>query len=413
MSSARRVVVTGLGVISPLGNSVETLWQSLRQGKSGVRLIDTFDTSGLSVRIAGLVRDFDPTQYGIEVKEARKMDPFIQYGVASAMQALENAGIPKNPENPSRYGVIFGSGIGGLETIEATKIVMMEQGARRVSPFFIPSTIINMIAGYISIAYGLKGLNLAVATACTTGAHAIGLAQRLIRSGDADVIVAGGAEKASTLLGMAGFAAAKALSGRNDDPEAASRPWDKDRDGFILGDGAGTLVLESYEHAVARGAHIYAELVGFGMSGDAYHITKPSGEGAVSAMQAALKDAGCTPEDIQYINAHGTSTPAGDLAESNAVKEAFGAHAHKLLMSSTKSMMGHLLGAAGAVEALICVLALQHQMVPPTINLENPEEGCDLDYVPNKARAVALNAVMSNSFGFGGTNGSLIFKQVG
>jgi len=410
--SKRRVVVTGLGMLSPVGNNVESSWQNLLAGKSGIDLIDTMDVSSFSTRFAGLVKDFNADEY-ISKKDARKMDLFIQYGVAAGTQALKDSGIEITEENADRIGVAVGSGIGGLGLIEQNHENFLKGGPRKISPFFVPSTIINMAAGHLSIMFGLRGPNIAVTTACTTGVHNIGLAARMIAYGDADAMVAGGAEKASTCLGVGGFGAAKALSTRNDDPQGASRPWDRDRDGFVLGDGAGVVVLEEYEQAKARGAKIYAELVGFGMSGDAYHMTSPpeNGAGAALAMANALKDAGVAPEQVQYVNAHGTSTPAGDIAETQGIKSVFGEHAYKMMVSSTKSMTGHLLGAAGSVEAIITVLSLRDQMVAPTINLQNPSEGCDLDYVPHTARQAEMEYALCNSFGFGGTNGSLLFKR--
>lgn len=410
----RRVVITGLGVVCPLGLGVETVWRNALAGKSGVRLITSFDTTEYPTKFAGLVPDFDATQF-MPVKEARKCDTFVLYGIAAGVEAIKDSGIDQQLEqlNLDRIGVIMGSGIGGIETIEQQTAILHESGPRRISPFFIPASIINMISGHLSIIYGLRGLTLATATACTTGTHAIGLAMRSIAYGDADIIIAGGAENASTPLGIAGFSAARALSKRNDSPEQASRPWDKDRDGFVLGDGAGALVLEEYEHAKKRGAKIYGELVGFGMSSDAFHITRPSGIGAQMAMQNALNDARLTGAQVNYINAHGTSTQAGDIEESNAVKNVLGAeHAYKALVSSTKSMTGHLLGAAGAVEAIFTVLAIRDQIAPPTINLDNPDEGADLDYVPHKAKEAKIDVALSNSFGFGGTNGSLVFQKV-
>lgn len=411
--SKRRVVVTGMGMLSPVGNSVDASWQALLAGQSGISNIDHFDTEAYSTKFAGLIRDLNVEDY-MSRKDARKMDLFIQYGVIAAEQALQDSQLEVNDANARRIGVAIGSGIGGLGLIEANAKNLQSSGPRKISPFFVPSTIINMVSGHVSINKGLKGPNIAVTTACTTGSHCIGLAARMIQYGDADVMLAGGAEKASTELGMGGFGAAKALSTRNDDPTKASRPWDQDRDGFVLGDGAGVMVLEEYEHAVARGAKIYAELVGFGMSGDAYHMTSPpsDGEGAAAAMQNAIDDAKLEPSQIGYINAHGTSTPAGDIAETQAVKSVFGEAVNGLLVSSTKSMTGHLLGAAGAIEAIITVLALRDQIAPPTINLENPSEGCDLDYVAGTARKASFNYALSNSFGFGGTNGSLIFKRV-
>ncbi|WDE09797.1 beta-ketoacyl-ACP synthase II [Thalassomonas haliotis] len=409
----RRVVVTGLGMLSPLGNSPETTWQNLLLGKSGISSIEHFDTSEYPTRFAGLVKGFDAQDY-MAKKDAKKMDLFIQYGVAAGVQAVKNSGLEINEENASRIGVAVGSGIGGLGLIEENHEKMLKTSPRKLSPFFVPSTIINMISGHLSIMFGLKGPNISIVTACTSGVHNIGHAARMIAYGDADAMVAGGAEKASTTLGMGGFGAARAMSTRNDDPQIASRPWDKDRDGFVLGDGAGVMVLEEYEHAKARGAKIYAELVGFGMSGDAYHMTSPpaDGEGAALAMANAIKDAKLDKTKIGYINAHGTSTPAGDIAETNAVKSVFGEDAYKLMVGSTKSMTGHLLGAAGAVEAIFSIQSLINNVVPPTINLDNPGEGCDLDYIAHTARDVNLDYVLCNSFGFGGTNGSLIFKKV-
>ncbi len=411
--SKRRVVVTGMGMISPLGLDVESSWKAILAGKSGVGLIDHFDASDLTCRICSRIRDFDVTQYMPE-KEARKRDFFIQYGMAAAVQAIADAGLVVNETNASRIGFAIGSGIGGLPSIERNHDVLLASGPRRLSPFFIPSSLINMIGGNLSIQYGMKGPNIALVSACTTGTHNIGAAARTIAYGDADVMIAGAAEMASTKLGIGGFAAMRALSTRNDAPEKASRPWDKDRDGFVLGDGAGIVVLESYEHAKARGAKIYAELSGFGMSADAHHMTTPhpDGLGAASAMHAALSDAGMLPEDIQYINAHGTSTPAGDELEVIGVKRTFGDHAYKLAVSSTKSMTGHLLGAAGAVEAIFSILAIRDQVAPPTINLDNPGEGCDLNFVPHHAQPMRIDAALSNSFGFGGTNGTLIFRKV-
>ncbi len=411
--SKRRVVVTGLGCISPLGNSVETTWEGILAGKSGVNLIENFDTEKFTTKFAAQVKDFDPAQY-MNPKDTKKMDGFIQYGYAAAVEAIRDSGIEATEQNASRIGVAVGSGIGGLDTIEKNFAAMLKGGPRRVSPFFVPAAIINMISGNLSIEYGFKGPNIAITTACTTGTHNIGYAARTIAYGDADAMIAGGAEMASGQLGMGGFGAARALSTRNDDPTRASRPWDKDRDGFVLGDGAGVIVLEEYEHAKARGAKIYAELTGFGMSGDAYHMTSPpaDGAGAAAAMKNAMNDAGLNPIDVNYINAHGTSTPAGDVAESKAAKSVYGADADKIVVSSTKSMIGHLLGAAGAVEAIFSILAIRDQVAPPTINLENPDPECDLDYVANTARQMTINHALSNSFGFGGTNGSLIFSKI-
>lgn len=409
----RRVVVTGLGVISPLGNTYESTWQGIIAGKSGIGPIDQFDVSAYTTRFGGAVRDLDIAEY-MPPKDARKMDVFIQYGVAAGIQAMADSGLEVTEANAHRIGAAIGSGIGGIGSIEACRDIIRERGPRRVSPFFVPGSIINMIAGNLSIKYGFTGPNLAIATACTTGTHCIGLAARLIACGDADAMVVGGAEMATTTVGLGGFCAARALSTRNDDPQAASRPWDRDRDGFVLSDGAGMLVVEDYEFAKQRGAHIYAEIIGFGMSADAYHMTSPpeDGSGAALAMENAIRDAGVNPEEIDYINAHGTSTNAGDIAETLAVKRAFGDAASKVAVSSTKSMIGHMLGAAGAVEAIFSVLALRDQVAPATINLDNPDEGCDLNYVPNIAQQRKMDVVLSNSFGFGGTNGSLIFKRV-
>jgi len=409
----RRVVITGLGIVSPVGSTVATSWEAIKSGISGIENIEHFDTTNFSTKFAGLVSDFDAEAVGINRKDCRKMDLFIQYGIVAAEQAITDSGLVITEQNATRVGTAIGSGIGGLGLIEQNVHSFAKGGARKVSPFFVPSTIVNMVAGHVSIRNNLKGPNIAIATACTSGTHCIGQSARMIAYGDADVMVAGGAEKASTEMGMAGFGSAKALSTRNDDPQKASRPWDKDRDGFVLGDGAGILVLEEYEHAVARGATIYAELVGFGMSGDAFHMTSPpeDGAGAALAMNNAIADAGIKASDVGYVNAHGTSTPAGDKAETAAVKSVFGEHAYKLAVSSTKSMTGHLLGAAGAIEAIFTILALKDQILPPTINLENPSEGCDLDYVTDGARPVSMEYALSNSFGFGGTNGSLLFKK--
>ncbi|QYN41340.1 beta-ketoacyl-ACP synthase II [Gilliamella sp. ESL0443] len=413
--SKRRVVVTGMGMISPVGNTVESTWQALLAGQSGVELIEHFDTAPFATRFAAMVKNFDGEDYNISRKDARKMDYFIQYGIAAGMQAMQDAGIEITEENAERIGCAIGSGIGGLGLIEENHSALVNGGPRKISPFFVPSTIVNMIAGHLSIIYGLKGPSITIATACSSGVHNIGHAARMIAYGDADAMLAGGGEKASTPLGIGGFGAARALSTNNDNPKAASRPWDKDRDGFVLGDGAGIMFLEEYEHAKKRGAKIYAEVVGFGMSGDAYHMTSPpaDGSGAALAMKCAIRDAGITPEHIGYINAHGTSTPAGDKAETQAVKSIFKENANKVMVSSTKSMIGHLLGAAGAVESIFTVLALRDQAVPPTINLDNPDEGCDLDYVPHTARQVKnLEYALCNSFGFGGTNGSVLFKKI-
>lgn len=412
--SKRRVVVTGLGMLSPVGNTVESTWNALLAGQSGISLIDHFDTTAYATKFAGLVKNFNSEDF-ISRKDARKMDAFIQYGIAAGMQAMQDAGLDITEANASRIGAAIGSGIGGLGLIEENHSSLVNGGPRKISPFFVPSTIVNMIAGHLTIMYGMRGPSISIATACTSGVHNIGHAARIIAYNDADVMLAGGAEKASTPLGVGGFGAARALSTRNENPQAASRPWDKDRDGFVLGDGAGMMVLEEYEHAKKRGAKIYAEVVGFGMSSDAYHMTSPpeNGAGAALAMENALLDAGVTPSQIGYINAHGTSTPAGDQAEAQSVKSVFGADAQRVLVSSTKSMTGHLLGAAGAIESIFTVLALRDQAVPPTINLDNPDEGCDLDFVPHEARQVSdMEYTLCNSFGFGGTNGSLIFRRV-
>ena len=405
----RRVVITGLGAISPLGNSVADSWRNAVSGTSGVGRLDKFDTEGYSVTIAAQVRDFEASRY-MEPKEVRRRDPFVQYGIAAGVQAIEDAGLPREPDDAHRYGIAVGSGIGGLQTIEDTHSVLIKRGPRRISPFFIPATVVNMVSGNLSIMYGYTGPNLALATACTTGTHCLGLAARLIQHGDADVMIAGGSEYGTSPITVAAFATMKALSTRNDDPEAASRPWDKDRDGFVLGEGAGVLVLEEYERARRRGAEIYAELLGFGMSGDAHHITSPleSGAGGIACMENALRDAGLDPEAVDYINAHGTSTPLGDVAETKMIKHVFG-NDTSVAVSSTKSMTGHLLGAAGSVEAIFTILAIRDQVCPPTINLENPGEECDLDYVPNEARQMPVQVGLSNSFGFGGTNGTVIF----
>ncbi|HDJ1438842.1 beta-ketoacyl-ACP synthase II [Serratia rubidaea] len=412
--SKRRVVVTGLGMLSPVGNTVESTWNALLAGQSGISLIDHFDTTAYATKFAGLVKNFNSEDF-ISRKDARKMDLFIQYGIAAGMQAMQDAGLEITEANASRIGAAIGSGIGGLGLIEENHSSLVNGGPRKISPFFVPSTIVNMIAGHLTIMYGMRGPSISIATACTSGVHNIGHAARIIAYNDADVMLAGGAEKASTPLGVGGFGAARALSTRNDDPQAASRPWDKDRDGFVLGDGAGMMVLEEYEHAKKRGAKIYAEVVGFGMSSDAYHMTSPpeNGAGAALAMANALSDAGLNAGQIDYINAHGTSTPAGDKAEAEAVKSIFGADAAHVMVSSTKSMTGHLLGAAGAIESIFTVLALRDQAVPPTINLDNPDEGCDLDFVPHEARQTKdMEYTLCNSFGFGGTNGSLIFRRV-
>lgn len=411
--SKRRVVVTGLGIVSPVGSKIPVAWENLIKGRSGISMIDRFDTSDFAVKFAGLVRDFDADEYIVK-KDQKKMDVFVHYGIAAGMQAMEDSGLEITEENAERIGVAIGSGIGGIFGIEKTHSALLNGGPKKISPFFIPSSIINMISGNFSIMHGLKGPNISIVTACTTGTHNIGDSARMIAYGDADVMIAGGAEMASTPLGMGGFASARALSTRNDDPEAASRPFDVDRDGFVLSDGAGVMVLEEYEHAKARGANIYCELSGYALNSDAYHMTMPSegGEGAARCMTMAINDAGMNPADIDYINTHGTSTPAGDVAETEAVKRAFGDHAYKMAISSTKSMTGHMLGAAGGVEAVISTLILRDQVIPPTINLYNPDPKCDLDYVPNTARDMKIDTVLSNSFGFGGTNGTLVFRKI-
>ncbi len=409
----RRVVVTGLGLVSPVGNSVPESWDNIVNGRPNFSEIDTFDASAFSTRFAGLVRDFEPGDH-MPAKEARKVDTFILYGIAACNEALRDSGIDLESADKSRIGVAMGAGIGGIGTIEQNHDKLTGSGPRRVSPFFVPGSIINMISGHVSILHGLTGPNLAIVTACTTSTHSIGVAARTIAWGDADVMLAGGSEHASTPLGMAGFCAARALSTRNDDPNHASRPFDQDRDGFVLSDGGGCLMLEDYDHAKARGATIYAEVAGFGMSGDASHITLPpdDGEGARKSMVAAMNDASVNADDVDYVNAHATSTIAGDVAETLAIKRAFGDHASRLAVSGTKSTTGHLLGAAGAIEAVISVLAIRDNVIPPTINLENADPGCDLDCVPNEARQQSLNVVVSNSFGFGGTNGTLVFRRV-
>ncbi|MHB1529741.1 MAG: beta-ketoacyl-ACP synthase II [Acidiferrobacteraceae bacterium] len=408
----RRVVITGIGILSPVGIGVRENWDAVVSGRSGIGPVTQFDATGFPSTIAGEVKGFDPKQF-LSEKDARRMDRFIQLGMAAGIEAVRDSGIEVNEATAERIGVHIGSGIGGVHTIEATTLQYAEKGHRRISPFYIPMSIINMIAGNLSIMFGFKGPNLATVTACATSTHAIGEAGRIIEYGDADVMVAGGAEATVTPTSLAGFGNAKALSGRNDDPERASRPWDRDRDGFVLSEGAGVVILEELEHARARGARIYAELAGFGMSGDAYHMTSPpeDGEGAARCMRYALRNAGLAADDVQYINAHGTSTPAGDLAETFAIKSAFGSHARRLAISSTKSMTGHLLGAAGGVEAIFTALAIHHGIAPPTINLVNPDPSCDLDYVPNVARPLKIEAAMSNSFGFGGTNGSLVLRR--
>jgi 3-oxoacyl-[acyl-carrier-protein] synthase II len=411
--SKRRVVITGLGAVTPVGLSVKESWENILAGKSGIAPLTVFDVSDFSVRFGGSIKDFDVTTV-ISRKEAKKMDTFIHYGIAAGKEAIEDSGIEVTDENAERIGIAIGSGIGGLSGIEAGYDAYLKGGPRKISPFFVPSNIINMISGNLSIMYGMKGPNFAIVTACSTGTHSIGSAGRMIQYGDADVMIAGGAEMATSKTGLGGFAAARALSTRNDDPESASRPWDVDRDGFVLGDGAGVVVLEEYEHAVKRGAKIYAELIGSGMSSDAYHMTSPSvgGEGAARCMKNAMADAGISGDSINYINAHGTSTPAGDVAETQALKLALGSAADSVAVSSTKSMIGHLLGAAGGVEAVFSVLAIRDQVAPPTINLDNPDPNCDLDYVPHTARQMPIEVAMSNSFGFGGTNGTVIFKKI-
>ncbi len=412
--SERRVVVTGLGIVSPVGLNLKESWGNIVAGTNGVVPISEYDVSGYPVRFAASIKNFDASHV-IPVKDQKKMDLFIHYGLVAAEEALLDSGLEITDEIADRIGVSIGSGIGGLPMIETCHIKMLDGGPRKVSPFFVPGSIINMISGNFSIRHGIKGPNIALVTACSTGTHSIGQAARMIAYGDADAMIAGGSEKASSPLGINGFAAARALSIRNDDPAHASRPWDKDRDGFVLGDGAGVLVLEEYEMAKARGADIYAEVVGFGLNSDAHHMTQPvaDGSGAARCMTNALADAGLNPEDVDYVNAHGTSTPAGDIAETNAIKSAFGEAASKIAISSTKSMIGHLLGAAGGVEAVFSVMAIRDQVAPPTINLDNPGEGCDLDYVPNNAREMNIDVTLSNSFGFGGTNGTLVFRKVG
>lgn len=411
--SKRRIVVTGLGMVSPVGNTVEESWKNIVAGKSGIGVLDAFDTTDFPIKINGAVKDFDATLY-IPKKDLKKMDLFIHYGLAAGIQALDDSGLEVTEENAPRIGVAIGSGIGGLPYIERNRDLYTKGGSRKISPFFVPGSIVNMVSGNLSIMRGLQGPNISIVSACTTGTHNIGDAARMIAYGDADVMVAGGSEMASSPLGIGGFAAARALSKRNDDPEAASRPWDIDRDGFVLGDGAGVVVLEEYEHAKARGADIYCELAGYGMSGDAYHMTSPSigGEGAARCMQNALNDAGLNKEAVNYINAHGTSTPAGDVAEINGIKRIMGDHANNLVVSSTKSMIGHLLGAAGGVESIFAILALRDQVIPPTINLDNQDPECDLDLCANVAKEAKLDVTMSNNFGFGGTNGTLIYKKI-
>ena len=411
--SRRRVVVTGMGILSPVGNTVESAWEAIKSGVSGIAPIEGMDTSAFSTQFGGQVKGFVASDYEVfSEKDAKRMDLFIQYGIAAGIQAFKDSGLVITEENADMAGVAIGSGIGGLQSIEDCKVIIDTKGPRKISPFFVPGSIINMIAGNLSIMFGLRGPNIAITTACTTATHNIGIAARMIQCGDADVMLAGGAEKATTPVGLGGFCAARALSKRNDDPKAASRPWDKDRDGFVLGDGAGVIVLEEYEAAKARGAKIYAELTGFGMSGDAYHMTLPSGKGAQRAMEKAMADANLKPEDIQYINAHGTSTKAGDVGESQAIEAALGDAAQNVAVSSSKSMTGHALGAAGALEAIFTIMAIQDQIAPPTINLNEPDEGCNLNYVPNKAQPMEIKNAFSNSFGFGGTNGTILFSKL-
>ena len=409
----RRVVITGLGIVSPVGNTIAEAWRNILNGNSGIASLENIDTEGQTVTFGGSVKNFDITEY-LSPKEAKKMDIFIHYGMAAGIQAIEDSGIEVTESNAQRIGVAIGAGIGGLTTIEKTADLFREKGAKRISPFFVPSSIINMVSGNLSIKYGLKGPNFAIVTACTTGTHNIGDASRIIEYGDADVMIAGGTEMSTTNCGLGGFAAARALSTRNDDPKTASRPWDIDRDGFVLGDGAGVIVLEEYEHAKKRGANIYAELSGYGMSSDAYHMTLPSegGEGAARCMTNAINNAGINPNEVDYINAHGTSTPAGDIAETDATKLALGSHSNNLVMSSTKSMTGHLLGAAGGIEAIFSTLAIKDQVAPPTINIFNQDPQCDLDYAANEAKEISINNAISNSFGFGGTNGSIVISRV-
>ncbi|MHB1656655.1 MAG: beta-ketoacyl-ACP synthase II [Burkholderiales bacterium] len=411
--SKRRVVITGLGIVSPVGTGIQTSWGNIQAGVSGITRISRFDPSPFASQIAGEVKNFDVSLY-LNPKEARRMDLFIQFGLAAGIEAIKDSGLVITEANAEQIGVSIGSGIGGLPLIEETHSAYLASGPRKISPFFIPASIINMISGNLSIMYGLKGPNLAMVTACATATHAIGDSARMIEYGDVDVMVAGGAESALSPLGIGGFSSARALSTRNDDPAASSRPWDKGRDGFVLGEGAGVVVLEEYEHARARGARIYAELAGFGMTGDAYHMTAPveSGEGAARCMRNAMRNAGVNPDQVDYINAHGTSTPLGDLAETAAIKLAFGDHAYKTAISSTKSMTGHLLGAAGGVEAVFAALSIYHQIAPPTINMFDQDEACDLDFVPNTARQMKIDVALSNSFGFGGTNGTLVFRKV-
>ena len=410
--SNKRVVVTGLGMLTPLGNTVDSTWEAIQNGKTGIGPIEHFNVSDFGTRFGGSLKNFDCANY-MEPKDARRMDVFMQYGIAAGVQAFEDSGLDADKYDSERFGVAIGSGIGGIKTIEDTSLLIRDAGPRKVSPFFVPGSIINMISGNLSIRFGLKGPNIAVTTACTTGTHNIGLASNMILNNQADIMLVGGAEMAASPVGLGGFCAARALSTRNEDPESASRPWDAQRDGFVLGDGAGVMVLEDLAHAKKRGARIYAELTGFGMSGDAFHMTAPSegGEGAALCMKNALVSASLNPEQVDYINAHGTSTPAGDIAETDAIKKVFGQHSSTLCVSSNKSMIGHLLGASGAVEAIMSVLTLTDQVIPPTINLEHPDPRCDLDYVPHTAREKSVNVVLTNSFGFGGTNGSLIFSK--
>ena len=409
--SKRRVVITGLGIISPVGIGVSSVWQNIVAGKSGITKITHFDASAMAAQIAGEVKDFDVTQF-LSAKDARRMDRFIHFGLVAGMEAFKDSGLEVSEQNAERIGVNIGSGIGGLPMIEDTHNDYLAGGPRKISPFFIPGTIINMISGNLSVMYGLKGPNLAMVSACTTGTHCIGESARIIEYGDADVMIAGGSEATLCALAVGGFSSARALSTRNDDPATASRPWDKDRDGFVMGEGAGVLVLEEYEHAKARGARIYAELTGYGMSGDAYHITSPNSDGPKRSMLNALRNAGLNPSDVQYVNAHGTSTPLGDKNETEAIKLAFGDHARKLVVNSTKSMTGHLLGGAGGVESVFCALAVHHQISPPTINIFEQDPECDLDYCANVARDMKIDVAMNNNFGFGGTNGTLVFRKV-
>lgn len=411
--NGRRVVVTGMGMVSPAGNSVESSWDAICNGRSGIGHIEIFDVSEFSTRFGGMVRDFECSDY-MSPKDARRMDVFIHYGIAAGVQAMKDAGLEDSEWNPERAGAAIGSGIGGIVAIEKTSLQISDTGPRKVSPFFVPGSIINMISGNLSMQFNLQGPNIAVTTACATGTHNIGLAANMISLGQAEIMLTGGAEMATCPVGLGGFCAARALSTRNEDPQRASRPWDKDRDGFVLGDGAGMLVLEELEHARARGATIHAELIGFGMSGDAYHATAPApgGKGAALCMNNALNDAGLNPEQVDYINAHGTSTVAGDVAETQAIKAVFGEHARSLSVSSSKSMIGHLLGAAGSVEAIVSILAIRDGIAPPTINLDEPDQDCDLDYVPHTSRELDIRIALSNSFGFGGTNGSLIFSRL-